>query len=254
MQFIRRKSSECKPSRLNDKHASELRAVKKCEKTKQTMTSHPKEEFACSCLEAALEACEKRQHARSQKQFRKFIALLEAYNLCPPQDLLPTPIDCNRIPSLSDKLPGDAIPLLLYALASCWRKHKYLDEASEAIRLVVEIVNEDENLSFLRQNVFQEAARYFIESEQFEEADELLTKELAIVNRKGSKVLLDFVTVNWLINKGELHAQRSEFDEAESSYRKALSLIESEWEPRPEQVDKLYSSWTKLEESVKRAQ
>ena len=145
-----------------------------------------------------------------------------------------------------DNLPGDVIPLTLYALARCWGKQHHSQDAIEAIEKVVDIVSTDSRLSFLRQNIFQEAARYFMQIKSFACADDLLTRQLAIVKLKGSKLLLDFVTINWLINRGNLHAANQQYLEAETCYQDALAIIESQLEPRQEQVISLSESWIQL--------
>ncbi|MFX6067026.1 hypothetical protein ABTE92_19170, partial [Acinetobacter baumannii] len=86
------------------------------------------------------------------------------------------------------------IPVFLYSLASCWRHHAHAIEADAAIASTLAIISSEKPLSFLRQNVYQECARYYAESEEFDKADELFSLELKIVQRKGNSVLLDFVT------------------------------------------------------------
>ncbi len=171
--------------------------------------------------------------------------LLVEHKLCAPELQQPVSLTQKEHPA-NDKLPTDVIPFNLYTLATCWRNAE-TGRSDYAVNQVVDIISQDDRLKFLRQNVFQEAAKYFAECEQYERADELLTQQLEIVRRKGSQVLLDFVTTNWLINQGNLHAMRNEFELAEMRFREALALIESEWEPRAEQVDLLNAGWNRLE-------
>ena len=211
------------------------------------MAGEENNEYAGCCLEAAVDACKKRKPAQSLKEFNKFLKLLEQHKVCAPEFLEPTPIDSQIGGATKDKLPTDVIPLNLYALATCWRQNRHADRADHAVQQVVQVITQDKHLSFLRQNIFQEGARYYSESEQFELADDLLSRQLSIVKLKGSKVLLEYVTTNWLINKGNLHTSSGDFEQARSDYEEALALIESEWEPRLEQVDLLHRAWNKLE-------
>ena len=214
------------------------------------MLSSPPQEFANSLIQAALTACKRRQQAKSKRLFDKFQQLLKEHKLCAPETVVPTAIEAPAGAVTADKFPNDVIPLNLSALANCWRQQNLVDQADDAIGTTVDIIEGDRRLAFLRQNVFQEAAKYYSQSEQYDKADDLLGKQLSIVKVKGSKVLTDFVTINWLINRGNLHEVRGEFTEAESSYQKALTLIESEWEPRREQVELLHTCWSKLEERL----
>ncbi|HEY9680231.1 MAG TPA: hypothetical protein V6C86_01420 [Oculatellaceae cyanobacterium] len=148
------------------------------------------------------------------------------------------------------KFPTEIVPLGLYALAKCWHRHKRGNLANDAVKRTLDLISSEEKLFFLKQNVYQESARYYWEVDQFDLADDLLGKQLSIVNLKGSKVLINYVLTNWLINKGNLHCSRNEFSDADRHFSEALTLIEAAWEPSQNQIEWLSLSRKKLDGHV----
>ncbi|HEY9755642.1 MAG TPA: hypothetical protein V6C97_10800 [Oculatellaceae cyanobacterium] len=148
------------------------------------------------------------------------------------------------------KFPTEIVPLSLYALAKCWHRHKRERFANDAVKRTLDLISSEKKLFFLKQNTYQESARYYWEVDQFDLADELLGKQLSIVNLTGNKVLINYVLTNWLINKGNLHCSRDEFLDADRHFNEALTLIEAAWEPSQNQIEWLSLSRKKLDGHV----
>jgi tetratricopeptide (TPR) repeat protein len=213
---------------------------------------------ACASLKAALKACIAGDRVEVEREFKCFLRLLKEHklnNVSAPEiiearPLAPEPkypdaaIEFEYKPFID---PTEAIPLDLIALATCLYKHGLSIYADTSIREVIETISQDGRLAFLRQNIFQEVAAHLTRAGRYAEAEELLCKQLTIVEAKGSKVLLDFVKINMFINKGNLQLTKSQFEEARDSFLKALLLIETAPEKHPAQVSLLHESWGKLD-------
>jgi tetratricopeptide (TPR) repeat protein len=145
------------------------------------------------------------------------------------------------------KFPSEIVPLSLYALAKCWHGHMKFNRANDAVKRTVDLISQEKTLWFLRQNLYQECARYYWESELFDLADDMLERQLSIVRSKGSRILINHVLTNWLINKGNLHCLRGEYTDANRHFKEALALVESAWEPNQQQVEWLHLSLRKLD-------
>jgi hypothetical protein len=215
------------------------------------------EDNACSSLKAALKACGESNHLKVEREFTRFITLLKEYKVSEP-------LPCIKKKQKSCKInesqthaesaqahktyPTDTIPLDLIALLGCLNNHGLAEYADNAIGTVIDLIAEDDRLSFLRQNIYQEVAGYFTRRGKYLEADELLLQQLSIVSLKGSKVLHDFVRINRLINLGNMHISNLKFDDAKTSFLEALLLIETSPEKHPDQIAFLYEGWTKLDD------
>jgi tetratricopeptide (TPR) repeat protein len=145
-----------------------------------------------------------------------------------------------------ERFAVDSIPLNLYSLANCLSQRNHIPKADGAISRIVALVASDQRLAYLRQNIYQEAARFYSQMGKFELADEYLSRQLAIVKQKGSEVLTDFVKINLLINQGNWAASRHDLITAELKYSQALLLVESQWEPSKEQIELLFAGIARL--------
>jgi hypothetical protein len=220
------------------------------------------EDNACSRLKDALKACAENKPLKVEIEFTHFVTLLKEHlvSAAVPRDKNPktthTSKDINTSAFNASAasaqtyaiFPTDTIPLDLIALANCLHEHNLGEYADTSIAAVVSLIAEDDKLSFLRQNVYQEVAKYFTRRGKYIEADELLIKQLKIVSLKGSKVLQDFVKVNRLINKGNMQLANEDFDGAKESFLDALLLMETSPEKHPKQIAFLYESWSKLDD------
>jgi hypothetical protein len=211
---------------------------------------------ACSRLKAALKACAENKPLTVEIEFNHFVTLLKDHLISPPVQRDKSPKKSRMSfdskgaasePQISPIFPTDAIPRDLIALANCLDKHDRTEYADTSIAVIIALIAQDDKLAFLRQNIYQEVAGYFIRRGKYIEADKLLQMQLSIVSLKGSKVLHDFVKINRYINVGNMQLTNSNFDEARASFLNALLLMETSPEKHPDQVAFLYESWSKLD-------